>query len=61
MLNVSPATIEGARLKVVVGQSWATVIKGHLGLGFSGWGVVYFRFDCSTGKFVFDEVQLGGI
>lgn len=61
VLIVRPATVEKGRVKVVVSQDWIGIDHGHLLIGVSDWGVVFFRFDCGTGDFKLDEVKLGGI
>jgi hypothetical protein len=61
VLIVNPARLDGTRIKVVVEQRWVDQNHGRIVLAVSDWGAVFFRFDCATREFVFDEVKLGGI
>ena len=61
VIQVTPATVDGSRVKVFISRDQVTIVRGRLMFGFSDWAIVYFRVDPSSGKFRLDEVELGGI
>ena len=61
ILTVSPARIDGDRIRVLVEMQWFSYEKRRALYEISDWANVYFRLDSSKHDYVVDGVELGGI
>jgi hypothetical protein len=61
ILAIRPLDCPDGRLKVTVHLSWINYRRGQLQFEIDSWANVYLRRDTINGKYVVDNVELGGV